>query len=271
MARTVLALLLPLLLAAPTAGAQEPAEEAVRDCVQPAVPEPDSVRALRMTSRDPRADSQTVTVLKMYGRRTEEGRRQLFVRFLRPDDVRGSALLFLEKGDGVELYLATPEIPEPRRISGPGRTGELFGTNLSYEDFERLQGLRPPRTWTRLEDEAVSERPTYAIETRPEDSAYDRVKSFVDKESCIPLLMRFYQSGKLRKELTTNPRSNLRRGAGWMPHEAVMRDFRNGTTTHLLIDSHEQDVLLPDGLFTPEGLKEAVRSGSSPGGAPAES
>jgi hypothetical protein len=40
-----------------------------------------------------------------------------------------------------------------------------------------------------------------------------------------------------------------------------MRDLENLTTTHLMVDSHEQEKLLADDQFTVEGLQRAVQEG----------
>ena len=38
----------------------------------------------------------------------------------------------------------------------------------------------------------------------------------------------------------------------------VATSQRDLTTTHLMVDSHEQDALLPDGIFSVEALEKAV-------------
>ncbi len=239
-------------------------EAEVTACVQRNHPEPDSIRGMRITTRDPRQSSKTVTVVKMFGRRTDDGRRQLLVKFLRPEDVAGSAMLLLETGNATDVYLASPEIPEPRRISGSGRSTQLFGTTLSYEDFEWVQGFRLPAQERRLADETVRDRPVYVVESRPEQSAYERVVSYVDQESCLPLRMEFYETGgRLRKQLTTNPGSNLKHGSTWVAHRLLMSDEVDLATTHLMVDSHEQDVLLPGGTFSVEGLEAVMLLGES--------
>lgn len=85
--------------------------------------------------------------------------------------------------------------------------------------------------------------PVYVLETRPTDSAYERIVFWFDQESCLPLLVRFCEPGKdkPRKELTTDPRSNLKHGERWVAHSALMRDLENLTTTHLMVDSHAQE------------------------------
>jgi hypothetical protein len=251
----------PLTFPVGTSGAVEhAATDDVTACVQRNLPHPDSIRAIRFTSRD-RVGAKTITSVKMFGRRSDDGLRQLFVRFLEPEDIRGTALLFLENESGNEVYFASTELEKPRKITGSGRSANLFGTDISYEDFERLEGMRPPERLQRQADETVRGRPVYVIETHPENSGYERIVSYIDQESCLPLLMKFYESGgQLRKELTTNPRANLKHGSVWVPHTALMRDVRDLTTTHLMVDSHEQDVLLPDGIFSVEALQETIRT-----------
>jgi hypothetical protein len=259
--RLVALLFLPLTFLPGTSGAAEnAATDDVTACVQRNLPHPDSIRAIRFTSRD-RVGAKTVTAVKIFGRRSNDGLRQLFVRFLEPEDIRGTALLFLEREISNEVYFASTELEEPRKITGSGRSANLFGTDISYEDFERLEGMRPREQLQRQADETIRDRPVYVIETHPENSGYERIVSYIDQESCLPLLMKFYESGgQLRKELTTNPRANLKHGSVWVPHTALMRDVRDLTTTHLMVDSHEQDVLLPDGIFSVEALQESVRT-----------
>jgi hypothetical protein len=228
--------------------------------------EPDSVRAVRMTARD-RAGEKTIVVLRLYGKRSPAGLGQLFLRFEQPEEVRGTALLVLEQAQGdSEIYLASPELPAPRRITGPTRADGMFRTDFSSEDLQRLQqGWRPGAGDTKqLPDARLADRAVYVLESRPADSAYERIVASLDQESCLPLLVRFYEPGKTRprKELTTDPRSNLKHGERWVAHSALMRDLDNLTTTHLMVDSHAQEQLLPDDQFTVEGLERAVREGA---------
>ena len=256
---------------APAVGEGGRSSAEVAACVERNVPEPDNVRAVRITARDPRAGSKRVIVLKMYGRRSPEGLRQLLVRFSEPDEVVGVSLLVLEQAGPADVYLASPELPEPRKITMTDRSSAILGTDLSYEDLEWLQGFRTPRDATRLPDEEVGERDCYVLESALEGSSYSRVLAFIDKESCLPLRLRFFEkSGRLRKEVTADPLSLVRHGDTWVAHAVLIRDARDLTTTHFVVDTHEQDVLLPDGMFDVEGLRRSLRGAGSPTTAPAE-
>jgi hypothetical protein len=256
------ALLSSLLLFFTPLGAASAAPSA-EACFAKTAPQPDSVRAIRLTARD-RAGEKTIVVLKLYGRRGADGLGRLFLQIEEPKEVRGTAILVLEQAQGEsQIYLATPELPTPRRITGPARADGMFRTDFSSEDLQRLQqGWRPGEGELKpLPDAEVAERPVFRVEVSPKDSAYARIVFALDRESCLPLRVQFYEPGRERprKELTTDPRSNLKHGDVWVAHSALMRDLENLTTTHLMVDSNQQDPLLPDGQFTVEALEQAVR------------
>jgi hypothetical protein len=231
-------------------------------------PEPDSARALRLTTHDA-TGQKTVLVLRLYGRRDPQGLGQLFLRVEEPPKLRGTSLLVLQREDREsEIYLASPEQPTPRAIRGPERAQSMFGTDFSYEDLERVQhGWRPGTAEiVELPAKKIIDRPAYVVEVRPRGSLWERVVYSLDQESCLPLLIRFYEPGKTlpRKEFTGDWHSHVKHGDLWVLHSALMRDRETGTSTHLMLDSHVQQALLADDQFTVEGLERAVRGASPP-------
>jgi hypothetical protein len=258
--RLTSALLVSLLLF-PASGYAEEADTSadITACAERNVPQPDSIRAVRITARD-RLGSEQVTVVKMYGRRTEDGFRQLLVRFLEPEDVRGTAFLILERAGENEMYFDSPDLDAPKRITGTHKSSTLFGTDYSYEDFEHLQAFRRPGSSRRLEDDSIGNRPVFVVESRAADSAYERITTFVDKETCVALRMEMYEAGgRLRKELDVNPDFVRRKGPIWIANMALMHDLRDATTTQLLVDSTEQDVDFPEGMFSLADLRDDQR------------
>jgi hypothetical protein len=226
-------------------------------------PEPDSVRALRFTAHE-RAGKKTVSILRLYGRRNEQGLGQLFLRVEQPENLRGTSLLMLQREDREsDIYLASPQQPTARPIRGAERSQGMFGTDFSYEDLERVQhGWRPGAAEiAELPAEPVGDRPAYVVEVRPRDSVWERIVFSLDQESCLPVLVRFFEPGRklTRKELTTDPRAHVKHGEIWVAHSAIMSDRVNYTTTHMMVDSHAQEALLPGDQFTVEGLERAVR------------
>jgi hypothetical protein len=245
-------LLVTLLCVLPGAAAAESAKSPadVTACMKRNIPEPDSVRGVRFAHRD-RDGNRTVTTAKFYGRRNEAGQRQLYIVFVEPVDLKGTSVRIVESPDGGTLvHFVSAEFDKPRKIIGAGNHAPLFGTDLSYEDLEYLHGFDQPGQAKRLPDEEISRRQAYVIEFAPEHSDYERVVAWVDQESCVPLQMRLYESGKRpRKEITTDPKSILKHGDAWVAHLTLVRDLRDHTTTQVFVDSHEQDVEVPKGVF----------------------
>jgi len=231
-------------------------------------PEPNSVRALRLTAHD-QAGEKTVLVLRLYGRRNEQGLGQLFLRVESPEALRGTSLLMLQREGGEsDIYLASPQQPTPRPIRGAERTQRMFGTDFSYEDLERVQhGWRPGAAEiAELPAGAVNDRPVYLVEVRPRDSIWERIVFALDQESCLPFRIRFFRPGKKLpgKELSSNWNSHVKHGELWVLHSAIMRDRETDTTSHLMLDRHAQEALLPGDQFTVEGLERAVREDAKP-------
>jgi hypothetical protein len=257
------ALLLALLLAVPALAVADDSGKEITDCAARNVPEPDSVRALRLSYHG-KEGAERVTVLRTFGRRTDAGLRQLLVRFIKPDDIRGTEFLLLERKDGNDIYFASPDLGPAKHISGRGRSATLFGTDLSYEDFEHMHGFNRPGESKRLPDETLSERAVYVVETRPADpesSAYESVLSYVDKQTCVALRIEFFEAGgRIRKELVANPDWVRKEGPVWMAHMALMRDLRELTTTQLLVDSSDHGVDLTPEMFSIEGLGAKSRN-----------
>jgi len=231
-------------------------------------PEPDSVRALRITAHD-QADEKTVLIVRLYGRRNQQGLGQLFLRIEKPDAMRGTSLLMLQRENAEsDIYLASPQQPTPRAIHGAEREQDMFGTDFSYEDLERVQyGWLPGEaTIVELPAEPVNDRPAYVVEVKPHHSVWERIVFSLDEESCRPVWIRFFEPGKTApsKELTTSFDSHVKHGDIWVAHSALMRDRVHFTTSHLMVDSHTQEALLPDDGFSVEGLARAVRGEAKP-------
>lgn len=259
----VASLLLAVLMAVPVAVRAEPAEPVgpVIECLGRNAPDLDTIRALRFVSRD-RVGSERVTVVKIYGRRGANDLRQLLVRFIEPGYMRGTLLLIRQTPSGSDMYLKESQTGDVKKVTAGGRSLALFGTDFTYEDFEHLELFDGPAESERLPDATIGGRPAYVLRTpAAQHSTYAYLETYVDQETCVVLEMRFYGvEDVLRKVLTVNPRQILKRGPRWVAHMAMMRDLRKDTTTLLLVDSTEQDVLLAEEMFSLERLRAASDS-----------
>ncbi len=257
MTRTLALLILVLVQPLDWAAADEQPVD-VAACVNRNTPEPDTIRAVRFVYRD-RIGSERVTRVRIYGRHNGDGMREMVAQIVAPKEIQGSALLLLERSTGNELYFKPSSLETATRITGASRSLGLFGTDLSFEDFERINGLAGSASWKRLDDDKLGGRAVYVVEISPpaaDASAYATILSFVDKKTCITLRMELYEAGRrLRKVFTVNPNYILKKGSVWVPQFSMMQDLRDFTMTQVLVDSSEHDLALSDDLFTVGGLE----------------
>jgi hypothetical protein len=138
-------------------------------------------------------------------------------------------------------------------------SSSMFGTDFSYEEFERLQGLSETSQRVLGEAASVDDRPAYAIDLLPgdaEESAYERIRFFVDEQTCVLVRAEFYERGdRPRKTLTTNPAKISREGDLWMAREVVMRDLRDETETTMVVEEIEVGVSIPRKIFSQAALE----------------
>ena len=138
---TVLALA-GILAAPPVFAAPELATtEEIKACIRRNnLPEVTTLQSIMLSTRDRLGDERSTNV-SIASRKTSDGYRRVLAQVTAPEDVAGTSFLVVEGADGIDMSVYSPEFEAPRSITGGEASGNLFGTNFSYEDFERLQGL----------------------------------------------------------------------------------------------------------------------------------
>ena len=223
----------------------------VLDCVKQNTPEQSSVQIVEFTAVD-RIGGERVSRAKILAKRfAADSMRRVLLRFTKPLEVRGSALLAIEQDSGSpDMFVYTTEMRKTKRVTGQAGGGKLFGTDFSYEDFARWQGLNQPGASRRLPDAVESGQPVWVVETRPEkeeESGYERVVFFIDQETCVALKTESYERGDTpRKILTADPEQLLEEGGVWFASELTMRDLRDETHTQVVVEDVEVDRGLRD-------------------------
>ena len=253
-------LLLGALLAlGPSAGAEQSGNlEAVRACLEANLPEKTSEQSVTFTTVD-RSGFVTESKARLYWRRFDEGSRSTLC-FSSPPDLRGSAVLLIAKQDRADIFVYLPELRKVRRINKRSVSGSVLGTDFSYEDLERLQGMSQDQDLKRLADGAIEGRAVYVVEARPargEESEYDRVVLHVDQETCVPLRMELFEGeDRIRKVLTTSPERVERIGSGFFPLWIRMDDSRDGTHTELEVHEVQTEHEIREKMFTQNALEK---------------
>jgi hypothetical protein len=257
-----LALLLALLAAAPALAAPETAEE-IEACVRKNLPRRSSIQTLSFRSTD-RVGSETGSTSTLWWELFDDGLSKLMLRFTDPSDLRGAGLLMLEQADRrPDTILYLPSLGKSRRVSSRAASSSLFGTDFSYEDFERLMGMSKDARRERLEDDTLHDRPVWVVAGHPGEgsaSAYERVVSWVDQQTCVPLKSESYEpGGRLRKRLEVDVSQISREGERWVPRHQTMHDLRDQTSTELVVEEIELDAEISRKMFSERELERAGR------------
>ena len=257
-AMVILLLALAVPLAANAADLAAMSVEDIKDCVEKSGPQHSSIQTAVLRSVD--GDTVTESEAKFYWQKFDDGLSRALIRFSAPPDLRGSALLVIEKPNAKDsdAFMYLPEFRSVRRITTGMMSGSMFGTDFTFEEFERLYGLAEAMKSKRLADAEIDGRPSFAIESAPEndeDSAYRRVVQYIEQERCVPLKTEFFGTAPDPVKVMFIDPTKLRQvGDAWIPDQVVMKDMEEGTNTTLIMQKTEVDVDIPERTFSERSL-----------------
>lgn len=239
--------------------------EEVIDCVLKSLP-PSAHGKFALDWRSAKGEERRVTGRYWSEQPTDSGRKVIVASS--PGGGGPHAAYLFGEGDAVgEAWIWTPEQAAARRVAVRGAAGEMFGTDVSFEDFARFARINFPGQLRRLPDAAIDGRAVYVVETRPAPDAgseYSRIVSSIDQELCVVLRRESYEprfegGAKPNKVLTVDPRDVKREGGYGRATRALLDDRRDGSQTRLELVDLSLDAKLVDGFFTPENLPQTAK------------
>jgi hypothetical protein len=249
-----------VLLAAP-ALALETAEE-IEACLDANLPDDSSIQEVRLTTYD-RVGDTTEMRTKMYWVKGDDALSKVFMQFDAPPDLRGAGLLMLEKESRNDIFMYLPELEKVKRVSSQMMKGSMFGTDFSYEEFERLQGMSDDARTERVEDAEVVGRAVYVLDQFPKaetKSDYERVRSFIDRETCVLLQVDFFGPGdRLKKRMEADFSKVTQEASGPLAREMTMHSVLERTKTTLVVESIEIGAKIPRKMFSQSQLARSGR------------
>ena len=231
--------------------------EVARLCMEKNTPATSSVQSIELRARD-RSGYEQVLEANTYWKRGADQQSRILMHFNEPVDIRGARFLIVENTPQNDMYMYMPGLFKVRKITSKRISSSILGTDFSYEDYERLHGVFTNTRSEQYPDEILDGRPVHVINSYPEgDSGYEKIKTYIDIETCVALKTELFESGhQLRKTLTVNPDDITKEGNIHVPRTLLMRDLRDKTETRLLVQAIEIDVALEDDLFDPAQLKK---------------
>ena len=236
--------------------AGDPALDEVTRCMRANIPDTVRIQTVEITAWD-RVGGERSLKGKLYGTREKE-RVRVMMRIEGPPDLAGASYLVREGTKSDEMYLYLPAVQKVRRITGQALDGQLWGTDLSYNDVKQLQNAFAGASVT-LEPGAApyEQRDVHALSfvPRPEDgSRYRTVRTLVDKKTCVALKVEFVEPAGLRKVLAVRPADLKQSGAHWYASQAEVRDIKNGTRTRLKVTGVSAGDKLAGRYFSPQSF-----------------
>lgn len=254
---------LALALSAQAAAAQEASVEGVLECMSQAVPEEVVIlQDLRFetfsneTDTDPERLAAGLYMRVTRERPEAERRLQAMMRVEAPDYLTGASYLLREDdhGDSDGMYVFLPSVGRVRQVSGGFAETALMGTEFSYNDFRRWQGLFGDVNVEYLERGERQGRPVHRLrltDPKPRRSAHDRVDVAVDAEHCLVVQADLYAGNAMRKQLSVDAEHLRQFGSYWYPMQLTMQDLESGARTDLRVERIRARVSAPEGVFDP--------------------
>ena len=272
MLRSSLALLCLALVATASTGAPKPpaemSAEEIQACVQRNFPTDSMVQTVKMVSLDRLGVERVLEAEMFWQKDPKTALSNVLLIFDNPPELRGASVLVLEKKPQNDMFMFLPELGKTRRITTQMVQGNMMGTDYSYEDFQRLQGMITSLQTKRLDDETISERKAFVTDSVPGDasSEYARIRSWIDQETCVPLQIEFYTKDNATpaKRMTTNPKSYTHEKTGFIPREVAMKDLRTETATTIVIEKLKVSEPIDRKRFSAAELERQGRFKSAP-------
>jgi len=203
--------------------------------------------------------------LRLAGLRgTEKGERadRLLIRFLFPNDIKGTGFLVLEHpGADDERFLYLPALGRVRRIAGEEKQDSFVGSDFTYEDIGGRELtdyayviVDAAASWTDPQGKAW---PAWRLESRAKDPAatYPRVVSTVLKDTFVVVAAdNFNRRDEVVKTFEVRKLEQI--SGIWTALELAMRDRRDRTRTEMSVTRAEYNVGLKEADFNRRTLEQ---------------
>ncbi|NJS13452.1 MAG: outer membrane lipoprotein-sorting protein [Sphingopyxis sp.] len=223
-------------------------------------------------------DSQAQTVFRLIGkngkvreqvattmtRRNDAGGISRMARFVRPADVKGTAVLTVENPKGNDdIWVYLPALGNVRRLQANNKRDAYMGTDLSYGD---VIGHAPDAWKHRMTGRQLqSGAECWVIESVPASpavvatSGYGKRVSWIRIDNDMMVRAELYDSsGRLMKRISQDHITRVSASPlRWQAMRIAVENARTGHRTDVLISSYQANKGLKPDLFLPRALESA--------------
>lgn len=219
---------------------------------------------MRLYDRQGRMRERQLRVAAFRGSEKGERADRLLIRFLFPNDIKGTGFLVLEHpGGDDERFLYLPALGRVRRIAGEEKQDSFVGSDFTYEDIggrelgDYTYSLAGSAQWT---DPAGKKWPAWKLESKSKDAnaTYPRVVSTVLEDIFVVVAAdNFNRRDEIAKNFEVRKLEEIT--GIWTVLEMVMQDRRDRTRTELSVTTAQYNVGLKESDFSRRTLEQDAR------------
>lgn len=250
---------------APLVGhAQKPESQRILECVMDNVPPALRVLDVVITTHDMDSEAKTSDRVAFDAHlQDREGLLAVSAVVSSPDDLEGAAYLFRQTNSGPEVYYYSPELDLVRRIEGGSGGGGIFGSALSFSDFEDVERtLRSSSITLRSVKEADPPyiRRFVVLPSPNADAPFGRINMKVDTERCFIVEADIMNDSSDRIRHIVVPREQLEQmgDSFWYPRLIRVENFETRRVTKAEIRDLQLPNSVPAHIFAPDGFYKGM-------------
>lgn len=187
--------------------------------------------------------------LRVWRDDADGGRERFMARFEKPADMRGLAILYLERPEGPnDYFLYQPSIGRVRRVPESTVRQDVYGVDLEYLGFGVAQ--IEPAEIVALEPDSIGDRRVYRLveKARRKNIRFDRRTLWLDPESFVPLRAVHERDGRIVLEASTLETREI--DGVTTPTSARFARPLDGEVVHMTVEAVDYRSPIPESFFS---------------------
>jgi len=216
----------------------------------------DEISILHMTLINAHGDRNTRLMKNKRFEIKDDGDKSLN-RFLKPGDIKGTALLTYEHKVGADdQWLYLPALKRVKRISSRNKSGSFMGSVFSYEDLASFEVEK--FTYKFIRETSLKGVPCFVIERYPVDknSGYTRQIVYLRKDNYQFKQIDYYDRKSDILKIAYYDDFKLHNGKYWRPTRIHMKNVQTRKETIVEFTDTKVGVGLKESSFSKRALKK---------------
>ncbi len=217
------------------------------------IPSTVRIQTIEVTSYD-RAGSERTLKGTIFATREPSNKASVMLRVDAPADLARSAYLVRENSSGDDIHIYLPAVNRTRRVTGAAVDGNLWGSDISYNDIKQLQGAFDGSGLKLEAPTQVDGQPAEVLVLTPKvgsTTKYNLIRAYIDSKTCLPVKAEFLQGTDVRKLMTAASKDFKQSGTRWYPAEIVVQTPAEGTRTRVRVTGVSSGDKLSSRYFNP--------------------